>query len=214
LAYDIEPEDIRIKKQDFLKLNLEYKKGRCVIGNPPYGEKNILVKQFFNSSLSKCDYISFILPITQLNNIQSLYKFNLIYSEDLGERLYSDKLVHCCFNIYKRPDDGKLATKKDYSLKDITLIEYKRGKEIEFDKYDFSICTWGNGSCGKIPLYKGQYAQEHYFIIHNNNLREKILKLCYATDWKNKVAPKNTSSKKIQSWRIYKYLKEQIPEIN
>lgn len=213
LAYDIEPEDNRIIKQDWLTVDLEYKKGRCIIGNPPFGEKNILVKKFFKSSINFCDYISFILPITQLNNTQSLFEFELIYSEDLGERLYSDRTVHCCFNIYKRPADGEFANKKDYTLKDITLIEYKRGKEIEFDRFDFAICTWGNGSCGKIPTYKGQYAQEHYFIIHNENLKNKILEICNSTDWKNEVAPINTSSKKIQSWRIYKYLKEQMPEI-
>lgn len=39
LSYDIEPEDNRIVKQDYLSLDLEYKKGRCIIGNPPFGEK-------------------------------------------------------------------------------------------------------------------------------------------------------------------------------
>lgn len=38
IAYDIEPEDDRIIKQDYLNVNLKYKQGRCVIGNPPYGE--------------------------------------------------------------------------------------------------------------------------------------------------------------------------------
>lgn len=39
-SYDIEPEDGRITKQDYLELNLEYKKGRCIIGNPPFGRAN------------------------------------------------------------------------------------------------------------------------------------------------------------------------------
>ncbi len=47
----------------------------------------------------------------------------------------------------------------------------------------------------------------------NRELLEKVLEVCYSTDWKEEVAPKNTSSKKIQTWRIYKYLKEQIPEL-
>lgn len=37
LAYDISPEDNRIIKQDYMKLTLDYLKGRCVIGNPPFG---------------------------------------------------------------------------------------------------------------------------------------------------------------------------------
>lgn len=214
LAYDIEPEDNRIIKQDFLALELEYKKGRCVIGNPPFGERNALAVKFFKHSIKHCDYISFILPITQLDNTQKLYEFDLLYSEDLGVIKFSHlKNVHCCFNIYKRPNNG-FNSKPDYTLKDITLIEYKRGKNTEVLKnYDFAICTWGNGSCGKIPEYIGQYAQEHYLIINNEKLRDKILEVCKNTDWKNEVAPPNTSSKKIQSWRIYKYIKEKIPEI-
>lgn len=215
LAYDIEPEDNRIIKQNYLDLKLDYKRGRCTIGNPPFGDRNILATKFFKHSIKHSDYISLILPITQLNNLQKLFEFNLLYSEDLGVVRFSNlKDVHCCFNIYKRPTNG-FNSKPDYTLKDITLIEYKRGKEAEKpNNYDFVICTWGNGSCGKIPQYIGQYAQEHYFIINNKELKDKIIKVCKNTDWKNEVAPPNTSSKKIQSWRIYKYLKEQIPEIS
>lgn len=214
IAYDLEPEHESIIKQDFLKLELPYKKGRLFIGNPPFGERNILVKHFYNKCVDMGDYIAFILPITQLDNTQSLYKFNLIYSEDLGVVKYSDRAVHCCFNVYSRNADGTLNPKQDYTLKDIDIIEYKRSKEVDFDKFDFAVCTWGNGCCGKIPTHKGQFAQEHYFIIKNDELRDKILYICNNTDWKNDVAPKNTSSKKIQTWRIYKYLKEQIPELN
>lgn len=38
LAYDIEPEDDRVQKADWLEVNLNYKKGRCIIGNPPFGK--------------------------------------------------------------------------------------------------------------------------------------------------------------------------------
>ena len=62
LAYDIEPEDERIIRQDYLELELEYKKGRCVIGNPPYGNKNLLSVKFFRKSVKLGEYISFILP--------------------------------------------------------------------------------------------------------------------------------------------------------
>ena len=47
LAYDIEPEDDRVNKQDYLSLDLEYKKGRCVIGNPPFGDRNALAVKFY-----------------------------------------------------------------------------------------------------------------------------------------------------------------------
>ena len=37
IAYDIEPECDGIIKQDFLTTELEYNKGRLIIGNPPLG---------------------------------------------------------------------------------------------------------------------------------------------------------------------------------
>jgi predicted RNA methylase len=116
LAYDIEPEDDRIVKQDFLELNLKYKKGRCIIGNPPFGSGNTLAVQFFKKSIQLSNYISFILPISQINNTQQMYEFDLIYSENLNKQKYTDREIHCCFNIYKRPADGKLNQKKKYNL--------------------------------------------------------------------------------------------------
>ena len=117
LAYDIEPEDDkgRIIKQDYLQLELEYKKGRCVIGNPPYGKGNYLSVKFYKKSIHLADYIVFILPISQLDNNMYMYEFDLVHSEDLGKRIYSDIEVHCCLNIYSRPDNG-LNNKPNFDL--------------------------------------------------------------------------------------------------
>ena len=43
------------------------------------------------------DMIGFILPISQLNNTDSLYLFDLVESVDLGVLEYSGMKVHCCF---------------------------------------------------------------------------------------------------------------------
>src|SRR5574344_207601 len=64
LAYDIEPEDNRIVKQNYLELNLDYKKGRCIVGNPPFGIRNILIVQFYNKSIQLGDYILLILSLS------------------------------------------------------------------------------------------------------------------------------------------------------
>ena len=106
-AYDIEPEHDNVQLQDYLMLNVEYKQGRCVIGNPPYGSPLNLAKAFCNKSFEIAEYVSFILPISQLKNTQTIYKYDLIHSEDLGKQNYSGIDVHCCFNIYKRPASGK-----------------------------------------------------------------------------------------------------------
>ena len=212
LAYDLYPESDKIIKQDYLELELSYKKGRCIIGNPPFGKNNTLSVKFYKKSVELGDYIAFILPISQYNNNQQMYEFDLIYSEDLGIKEYSGEPIWCCFNIYKKPLNGINKTKKNYELEDITVIEYRRGgKSKTPENYDFGMCTWGNGSCGKQIEYVGQYSQEHYIIINNDNLRDKILDVCYSTDWRN-LYP-SVSSAKLQTWKIYKHFKDMIPNI-
>ena len=83
-GYDIAPEHESIKEQDYLELNVEYKKNRLVIGNPPFGSRMNLAQKFFKKSVEIGDYIAFILPISQLWNTNSLFEFDLVHSEDLG----------------------------------------------------------------------------------------------------------------------------------
>ena len=87
IAYDIEPEHNTIIKQDFLELKLDYKKGRLLIGNPPFGDRMNLATKFMKKGFQIADYIAFILPISQKNNNYKFYEFNLIYSEDLGNQI-------------------------------------------------------------------------------------------------------------------------------
>ena len=210
LAYDIEPEDERIIKQDWLTVDLDYKQGRCVIGNPPYGDRNTLSVQFYKKSVNLCDYIAFILPISQWNNNQQMYEFDLIYSENLGKREYSDRTVHCCFNIYKRNNNG-LNQKPKYKLQDISIKEF-RSKENALnntEEFDIRICFWG-AATGKI-IGKGQYSHEMGIKIHNQLLRDRIISIFENTNWKDVYYM--TSTPALYQWQIYKYLKEQIPEL-
>jgi hypothetical protein len=208
-AYDIDPEDNRIVKQDYLQLDIPYKQGRCIIGNPPYGNRNVLSVQFYKKSIQLGDYISFILPISQLNNNQQMYEFNMVYSEDLGIKQYSGRDVHCCFNIYKRPKNG-LNQKPKYKLKDVNIIEVRQGNKVVND-YDLRICNFG-AATGKEVLHENQYAHELCIIINNTKYKTKIINLLKSTDWKNIYYM--TATPALYQWQIYKYIKEQIPEIN
>lgn len=100
IALDIQPENEDILEADFLSFNFNYGKGYLIGFNPPFGDLGCLMKAFYKKAIQLGDYISFILPITQLNNSNSLYEFDLIYSEDLGIIKFSNKDVHCCLNIY------------------------------------------------------------------------------------------------------------------
>lgn len=211
LAYDIEPEDSRIVKQDYLELELEYKRGRCVIGNPPFGAKNALSVKFYKKSIELTDYIAFIQPISQLNNNMQMYEFDLVYSEDLGLHNYSGKQLHCCFNIYKRPQSGKFNKRPNYKLKDVTIIEYRRGGNmVILPGYDFGMGAYGE-CAGKVPNKVGQYCHEFYFYIKNKKLKSKVLDVLENYDWKS--ISKGISTPGLLQWRVFKVLKEQIPEL-
>ena len=173
IAYDLEPEHESIIKQDYLELNLPYKKGRVVIGNPPFGDRMKLAKDFFKKSVALSDYICFILPISQLNNSQSLFEFDLIYSEDLGTKMYSNVNLHCCFNIYKRPNKG-LNNRNVSKLKDVEIVR-QDSKRYDSIIEDVRMCYWGNGSAGKILTNsEDKYAGEYKIIIHNKEHFDKI----------------------------------------
>jgi len=208
LAYDIEPEHESIVKQDFLKLNLPYKKGRLIIGNPPFGSRNSLSVKFFNHSLSMCDYIAFIQPISQYKNNQQMYQFNLIHSEELPLIEYSGRKLLCCFNVYERPIDGINTSKTSYKLDDVIVSEYRRGGSYKIPgHFDFAMNTYGS-SLGREVLEIGTFCQENYIVINNENFREDVLDVMRNTDWKSLYPC--ISTPKIQTWKICKYLKESI----
>ena len=205
LAYDIEPEDDknRIVKCDFLGLDLKYKKG------------NYTSVKFFKKSIQFGDYVSFILPISQLNNNMYMYEFDLIHSEDLGKRLYSNIKVHCCLNIYKRSIEG-LNKKPNYDLKEVILKGVARGNSRNDkvpEKYDFSICGFGS-PVGKLCDYEYQYCQQIYITIHNDKYKDKIKNILSDTVGKWEKLYSMTATPKLKHWMINKYIKEKIPEIN
>jgi hypothetical protein len=211
LAYDIEPEDDRIIKQDYLKLELNYKKGRCIIGNPPFGNRSNLVRQFYNKSIENSDYISFILPIKFHNNSDTLYKFDLLHSEDLGLKKYSGVNLHCCFNIFKRPTGNKLNKKPNYKLKSVDIISSDPRQKIQYDdiiEYDLRMVGWGAKAGKIIPNDEKRYADEYKIIISNKKYKDEITDVL-----KHGIDLVNISTPRINKYTIYKYLKEQIPEL-
>ena len=213
-AYDIEPEcqsdTTIIIKDDYLSQDVKYLWGRLVIGNPPYGRCLNLAQKFFKKSVDIADYVAFILPISQLNNTRSMYEFDLVYSEDLGVQHYTDRDLHCCFNIYKRPEDGELNKKPVAKLKDITI--YRQDSKGYGDReFDIRMCYWGDGTAGKILKDGENYSAEYKIKINNENLKDDIIKVLSTFDWKEYL--NCIAMRKIQQFHIVDVLKEHIKNI-
>lgn len=164
-ALDINPQDSRVEYGNFLEDDFEYKEGLCVIGNPPFGFRNNLAVKFFKKAVTLGDYIAFILPISQLDNQQKMYEFDLVYSENLGKRVYSGVEVYCCFNIYKRPKSGEFNKgKPKCNIRGVGYKEYTRGRgnnKIPQD-YDLGIAQWG--AIGKQPTIVGSMHKRRIYI--------------------------------------------------
>ena len=208
-AYDILPQHPSIIQADFLTLDLPYKKGRLCIGNPPFGTRNTMSVKFYKKACSIGDYIAFIQPISQLNNNLQMYEFDLIYSEDLGKIQYSDRILHCCFNIYIRPTNG-INPRPRIELNDVTIKEYRRPAPVSNipPGWDYAFCNWGNGSFGNEPTHIGEYAQEVYVYIHNDEKRKAILELLERS--KIRAYAKSIAGMKMSKARIYQYLQSNL----
>ena len=210
IAIDIEPKGEDIIKADFLTYDLEYKEGRFIIGNPPFGTRLNLAQKFYKRAIELGDYIAFILPISQLNNTQSMYEFDLVHSEDLGKLVFSNKKkVHCCLNVYVRPKNG-LNKKIQNKLKDITIIREDK-KDYEKIEYDIRMCYWGDGTAGKILTEEEHYSGEYKIIIHNKELRDEIINLFNTIDWSKEL--NSTAMRRIKQYHIIQVLKKYIPNI-
>lgn len=181
IAYDLEPEHESIIKQDFLKLELPYKKGRLIIGNPPFGDRNNLARSFYKKATELCDAIAFILPISQLNNSDSLYEFDLIKSIDLGVLEYSGMKIHCCFNIYTRPKNG-LNSKPNLK---IDWIKVYRDDQDGYENINADLCIFRRGASAGKEKFTDTHTQTYKIVVDDKSKVEYVKDKILNFDWSN-----------------------------
>lgn len=207
-SYDIEPEHESIIQQDFLKLDVDYLFGRLIIGNPPFGSRMSLAQKFFKKSIELGDYVAFILPISQLGNTNSLFEFDLIHSEDLGKIKYSGVKLHCCFNVYRRPESG-LNTRPKNKLENVEIVRIDSKRYADFD-FDLRMGAWGS-SAGRI-LKEGESYTAEYKLKITDEFRDEVIRVLSNIDWSDELNWIATS--KIQQFHIINVLKKYIPKIS
>lgn len=174
-AYDIEPDSETVTKQDFLSLDLKYKKGRIIVGNPPYGDRGNLFRKFIIKASKISDYIVFILQSSQYNrNYYLKNRCSLIYSEKLDNVLFDTIDGECgvetCLNIYDCKTNDIEKYNFDFMNDDIDLLslyykDYKKDLKV-----DYYINSWGHNQ-GKLFYDFNRYSYKVGIKIKNESLR-------------------------------------------
>ena len=215
LAFDIAPEAEGIETADFLTLDLPYRTGRCVIGNPPFFYEHKISLRFYKKACSIADFVAFILPVSIYRGSPEFCAFDLVSSELLPVEKYSGVDVKCCLNLYRRPKSGVLNTKALASGNSkVWFKTFGRG-EARNDRiakgYAFSFCSFGQ--VGKPSTHVGEYAQELYVYCPDRELAAKIkavstqeLLTAYAKQF-------SVSMPRLTVARYWDYLQEVLPEV-
>lgn len=182
--YDLYPSHPRIIKMDYKKLIKSYKKGRLIIGNPPFGTSSSLWKAFCKKSAKIGDFIAFVSPASQYKSNYYFKEGELIYSELLndveyrGDKEYGgkDQKVRTCLNIYKvydreEEEDWRIARlEQDILIKSVFTTGDFRNKDFDADFY---VGSWGWGCLGKYEDNK-VYAAQLGIKILDESKREQI----------------------------------------
>ncbi len=212
LAYDIAPEGQKIIPADYREVKLPYVERSLVIGNPPFGRANKLSIQFIKASLLHSPYISFIQPISQLNQNRTMKDTELLYSEDLGNLTYSGRRVHCCLNIYHFCKDGH---RQNFDIPGILECrhifrtgKYKHSDEILNYPWDFRVAAWGTVRL----LNQKEFCPNEVVFRCDNNIRGWLGEKLTICDYKNLL--QCVASPNLPAWRLKKWLKEQWEEEN
>lgn len=212
IAYDILPEHESIIKQDFLKLQISYKRGRLIIGNPPFGGKGFsnLCEVFYKKSISICDYISFILPSSYFENKNLLYEFDLKYSKNLQDKyIFTDRVVKCCFNIYKRPKNNMFNNKPHYNIsKYIKIVRSDSLNYNYYKNYDLLVNGWGNVG---IITHNDKYVKIFKIIIDNKwNYKNKVLDILKNFNYKEYLKFRSVSILNIKKDDFFEIIEKEL----
>jgi len=193
IAYDIEPRNKNIIKQDFLQLDISKTKGKTlIVGNPPFGRQSSLAIKFINKSATFADTIAFILPNSfkkesLLNRLNKHLFLKEVY--DLPENIFFFEnetfTIPCSFFVYEVREEER--TKKELPI--IT---------------DFSFVNKEEADCSirRVGFYAGKIeglnvsTSSHYFVKWNNEkAKENYSKLKFNLD--NTVGAKSLSKTEI-----------------
>lgn len=191
-AYDILPEDSTITQQDFLTLDFDnFSDDVCVVGNPPFGERNSLTKSFikYACSFDRTKIIAFILPACYKKlTMQKVFSsdWSLIKQVDLPEGSFTlqNEVYHvpCVFQIWEKHS-------KQADLREVKYPNFCADFEIltprEVNKAD--IFSFGAAPYNLIGPSEVKPNNRGYFLKSYID-KEKLCSNIRSVDWKSKGA--------------------------
>lgn len=199
-AYDLLPENPKIKKQDIFLLKTEYK-NYITIGNPPFGKRSLLAINVFNKCAEFSDVIAFIVPMSFMKfNVQKNLNtnFKLIDFFFLEENSFLDRDkdfdVNCVFQIWVKNNS------KYDNFKDLRILKQPSITSSDFKIWQYNATQQSFNTVNEdweIATYRQGY--KNYNEIFNQSDKYKIIKMMSGN---RKVQfffikPLNENSKKI-----------------
>ncbi len=202
---DLEPENDKIRKQDYLSYSvrddIHYNKIH-VIGNPPFGRQSSMAIKFIKKSCEFCSTISFILPKSfKKESLQKTFPlcFHLVHESDLPENSFlvngEEHNVPCVFQIWIRKDFERQVTEK-LEPNHYKFVGINDEPDIAFRRVGVNAGTIHSRNIEEKSI------QSHYFIKFTNNksVEENIETLsCINYDFNNTVGPKSISKQELIS---------------
>ncbi len=151
LAFDLEPENENIIKQDWFEYSHKNIEGKTlVIGNPPFGLRNNLSKAFIKHAIKFADTVAMILPnVYNKHTLQSIFpkEWRLKKVVCLPENAFTidgdEYHVPCSFFIFDKSKGKNLMFNKN---------EYRTCDDFEYcKKEDADFYMMGAGGKIKLP---------------------------------------------------------------
>lgn len=186
ISYDIEPENDSIITKDWFTIQPPQAQHILVIGNPPFGPRSSLAKQFIKHSQKiGAETIAFILPDTfsKLSN-QSLSLFPIEWKLIVEHKLSSCNFIIENEKIYYVPCSFYIWTKKESNI-NLRKIKIPNSEDFIFLKRedknaDFSI-NGNNGKVKEINKITNPKA-EHYIKAAKKN-KDELIKIFNSLDY-------------------------------
>jgi len=187
LFYDIEPDHLEIKKQDFISLNIDISNFRKVhvLGNPPFGRQSTMAIKFIKKACEFADSVSFILPKSfKKESMQKHFPLNfyLIHEWDIPFNSFivdgKPHDVPCVFQIWEYRKEPRDPIEK-LSPKGYKFVKQTENPDLSFRRVGFKAGEISSDTENKSH-------QSHYFIKLEDDINETKMKELKNINFKSK----------------------------